>query len=292
MTFRLSDPAVKFDRAPVVRMTSGAGAREVLLAEADGQPGVWIWTNDAVRAERFDGSLQVVIAGHTYTTPLETVWEVDGPTDALLHPKHGGNIVPLTECGSNVEIVQDTAAGTLTIYPLDATPFVGTPSVTFVDPKVVGTVTVTEVDGQTGVWTARHVAFKVARTPSILHMHLGGKACDASIFGLVALHGGRVVVVEGGPTFEIVRDPKDGTYAFYALEDTYDGKPYAVDSPVVVVGGRTYELTRIEGTPRAWRLVGLAPAGVGPRDGRFTFKLQGVARTTEIDLAGTDRSAK
>ena len=72
----LEEAAVRFaEDAPVVgrALAVPVEGRAPALA-VEGQPGSWYWANDAVKAERFDGSMRVIVAGKTYTSPLTTVW--------------------------------------------------------------------------------------------------------------------------------------------------------------------------------------------------------------------------
>jgi hypothetical protein len=77
MVFRVADPSVKIENPPVIVATTESGAREIVLTPVAGEPGTWIWTDETVKAERFDGTMRVVVAGRTYTSPLTTVWTTE-----------------------------------------------------------------------------------------------------------------------------------------------------------------------------------------------------------------------
>ena len=297
MTFRLADPALKVDSAPVVLMTKDAGGKEIVLLPVDGQPGVWTWSNDAVKAETFDGTMRVVVAGKTYTSPLATVWTSRAPAEAFsrepaaLKARFGGRVLMLPACGTSVEVVQDLQTGTLTIYSAEDVVVTEAPVITVTESKGPSVVTLTKVDGKPGVWTAKNDGFKTTTMSAKIRLLVNGKPCEAPIvFG--SSRGGQMVPVVGGPSFEVVRDPKEGTYTFYALDETYDGKAYTVENPNVFVDGHTYQLTRVEGEPRAWRLVGLDAAGSDARNGQLNFTLLGKTLSTRVGLSGVGVNVK
>jgi hypothetical protein len=288
MTFRLADPAQKLERAPVVVMTTDAGPREVVLTAVDGQPGVWVWTNDAVRTDRFDGTMRVVVAGKTYTSPLATVWTVeDAAGGAVVYKaRYGGRVLALSDCGASVEVVQDLATGTLTIYSFEDVVIAEAPAVVFMQSEGETVVTLTKVEGKDGAWFVKKELFRTPTTSSArIRLVVNGKPCEAALV-YTSSHGGRMVPVTGGPSFEVVRDEKSGHYTFYPVEETWNGKAYTVENPTVVMNGRTYNLTRVEGEPRAWRLVGLDAAGSDARDGQLNFTLFGKTLSTRLGLSG------
>jgi len=132
--------------------------------------------------------------------------------------------------------------------------------ITVTESEGPSTVTLTRVAGKDGVWTSTHKTFKTTLTSARIRLLVNGKACEAPLtFG--SSRGGQLVTVAGGPTMEVVHDPKAGHYTFYAVDETINGKAYSIENPTVVYGDRTYTLTRVEGEPRAWRLVGLDTAG-------------------------------
>lgn len=295
MTFRLADPALKLERAPVVVMTTDSGPSEVTLTAVEGQPGVWYWSNDAVKAERFDGTMRVIVAGKTYSSPLTTVWTTeetpDGSIRVVSKARYGGSVIAFPDCGASVEVVQDPATGTLTIYSFEDVVITGTPVITVTESKGPRIVTVTSVDGKTGVWTARNESFKIVTTSARIRLTVNGKPCEALlVYG--SGRGGQVVAVTGGPSIEVVRDAKAGYYTFYPVDETYNGKAYTVESPTVVVDGKTYNLTRVEGEPRAWRLIGLDAAGSDSRDGQLNFTLFGKTLSTRVGLSGLGLDVK
>jgi len=284
MTFRLADPAVKIDRAPVVIMTTNAGPQEVILTPVEGQTGQWYWSGDAVRTERFDGTMRVVVAGKSYTSPLTTVWTSEGPV-TVVKARHGGRILAMSDCGASVEVVQDPATGTLTIYSFEDVVVTEAPVITITESTGPAVVTLTRVDGHNGVWVTKHESFKTSTTSARIRLLVNGKPCEAAlVYGTG--RGGKMVTVAGGPSWEVVRDEKAGYYTFYATDEMYEGKPYTVESPTVVVDGRTYNLTPVEGEPRAWRLVGLDAQGSDARDGQLNFTLFGKTLSARLGLSG------
>lgn len=285
MTFRLADTSVKVECAPVIVTTTDAGSREVAMTAVEGQPGTWVWADDQVRAARFDGTMRVMVAGKPYTSPLTTVWT--GETVA----RHGGHVLALAACGGSVEVVQDPATGTLTIYSSEDVVVTEAPVITVTETTGPATVTVTKLEGSEGVWVAKHEHFKTRTTSARIRLLVNGTPCEAPLVYGVG-RGGQTYVVEGGPSFEVVRDPKDGTYTFYAVEDTLDGKGYTVEHPTMVVSGRSYELTRVDGEPRAWRLAGLDTAGSDARDGQLNITLLGKTLSTRVGLSGVGLGVK
>lgn len=281
MTFRLADPALRIDRAPVVVMTTAEGPREVTLTPVEGQTGVWVWSDDAVKAERFGGSMRVFVAGKPYTALLGPVWT----TEAIRSARYGGRILALPDCGASVEVVQDLATGTVTIYSFEDVVVTEAPVVTFTEASGPTQVTLTTVRGQNGVWMTTHKGFRTTKTLARVRLLVNGKPCEAAlVYG--SSRGGRMVTVANGPDFEVVHDSKAGHHTFYAVDETYDGKVYAVESPTVVYRGRTYNMTRVEGEPRAWRVVGLDTAGSGDGDGQLNFTLLGKTLSTRLGLSG------
>jgi len=291
MTFRLADSAVKLERAPVVVMTTDGGTKEVTLMAVEGQPNTWVWAGDAVRDDRFSGTMRVVVAGKPYSAPFTTVWTSEAtPADRVMvpgsfRPRHGGRALALPDCGTRVEVVQDPATGKLTIYSTAEVIVTSAPVITVTESKTPVVVTLTKVDGQDGVWTTTHESFKTTTTAARIRLLVNGKPCEAALV-YATNRGGDLVTVTDGPSFEVVRDVKTGTYTFYAVEETYAGKAYTVENPTVVVDGHTYNLTQVEGEPRAWQLVGLDAAGSDGRNGQLNFTLFGKTLSTRVGLSG------
>lgn len=281
MTFRLADPALRIDGAPIVSITSDAGSKEYALTAVEGQPGVWVWAHEAVKTERFDGTMRVMVAGKPYLAQLGPVWNAA----ALRAARNGGQVLALPDCGANVEVVQDLLTGTLTIYSFDDVVVTDAPVITVTQSAGPTSVTMTRVEGKNGVWVTRHETLRTTTTSARLRLLVNGRPCEvALVYG--ARRGGRMVSVAGGPNFEVVHDAKAGHYTFYAVDETYDGKAYVVENPTVVVDGRRYDLTRVQGEPRAWRLVGLDTAGSTARDGQLNFTLLGKTLSTRVGLSG------
>ena len=284
MTFRLADPAVKVTEAPVVVFTTDAGPKEVRLTAVQGQPGTWYLTNDLVKRERFDGQMRIVVAGTPYTAPL---WTTATTTEVVRvpTPRHSGRVIAFDACGAYAEVVQDASTGQMTIYSFDDVKFVEAPVVTVVDTTGPVTTTVVEVPGQPGAWRVTNDAFKTTKVVGRIRVMIDGKPCETT------LRGGRIVTVEGGPAFEVVRDyATPGSYTFYTVEERWNGKPYTIENPQVVLaspeGPRTVQLTRVPDDPRAWRLVGLDAAVHEPLDGSLRFTLFGKSLETRLGLSG------
>lgn len=281
MTFRLADPAMRVEGAPVIVMTTDSGPKEVTLVADDGQPGQWVWAGDPVKSERFDGTMRIVVAGKTYTSPLTTVWT----GETIRTARYGGRVLALSDCGASVEVVQDPATGTLTIYSFEDVVVTEAPVITLTETTGPTTVTLTKVGDKNGVWVTKHERFKTTVASARIRLLVNGKPCEVPLtYG--SGRGGRMLTVAGGPSFEVVYDAKAGTHTFYAVEETYEGKPYSIEKPAVVWNGRTYDLTRVEGEPRAWRLVGLDTAGSDARDGQLNFTLLGKTLSTRLGLSG------
>lgn len=285
MTFRLADPAVRVEGAPVILMTGPAGSREITLTPVAGQTGVWVWQDETVKAPTFDGTMRVVVGGKTYTSPLTRVWTREWM------PRHGGRVLTFSPCGASVEVVQDSTTGTLTIYSFDDVVVTEAPVITVTETTGPRAVTLTKLAGTNGAWVVKHDAFKTTTTTARVRLLVDGKPCEVPLtYG--SSRGGQVVTVQGGPRFEVVQDPQGGTYTFYALDETLDGRPYTVENPTVVVGTRTYNLKPVEGEPRAWRLFGLDAAGSDARDGQLNLTLFGKTLSTRVGLSGVGIGVK
>jgi hypothetical protein len=279
VTFTLADPSVRIASAPVVVLQTDSGPREVTLTPAG--TGAWVLTDDLVRSGRLDGTMRVVVAGQTYTTPLMTTTTTTTTTTRVV-ARHGGRVVAFPECKANVEIVQDAATGALTIYSFEDVQILEAPVVTITDSKGPVTLTVTKVEGQPGAWVAKHEVLKRAAIDGRIRLMVNGHPCETS------LRGGRIIKVEGGPSFEVVSE-QPGEFVFYAVDETISGKPYTIEDPAVVVttaeGPRTIELVPVEGQPRAWRLVGF-DADMQPTDANLQFTLFGKTLHTNVGLSG------
>ena len=297
MTFRLADPAVRLDGAPVVVTTTDSGSKEFALTAVEGRPGVWVWTHESVKSDRFDGTLRVVAPGKTYDSPLATVWTGEAvagdpvTVPVIVKARHGGRVLTLPDCGASVEGVQDPATGTLTIYSFEDVVITEAPVITITQSEGPAVVTLTRVEGKDGVWTVKNTAFRTTKTSAKIRLLVNGKPCEtALVYG--SIRGGETVTVSGGPSFEVVRDPKDGAYTFYAVDETVDGKVYTIENPNVVVDGRTYVLSPVESEPRAWRLIGLDGAGSDARNGQLNFTLFGKTLSTRVGLSGVGLGVK
>jgi len=282
MTFRLADPSVRIEN-PVIVMTTAEGPAEVKLVSVPDQPHVWTWTDDAVVSERFDGSLRVMVAGKPYTTSLGPVWVSEGGAIRRV-PRHSGRLLTLSDCGAEVEVVQDPNTGKLTIYSFEDVVVTEAPVITVSHTTTPVTVTMTQVPGQTGVWVATHETLRTHMSSARIRLLVNGKPCEAPL--LFSSRGGRIVSIADSPTWEVVRDPRTKDTIFYAVDETYNGKPYVIESPKFVYGTRTYEMVPVEGTPRAWRVVGLDTAGSTSSDGQLNFTLFGKTLSGRVGLSG------
>lgn len=295
LTFRLADPAVKIADAPFVVFQTDSGPKEVRLTAVEGQPGTWYVTNDIVKRDRFDGTMRILVNGKTYEAPIWTeVTATPTSTTELVRvptPRHSGRVIAFDACGAYAEIVQDASTGQLTIYSFDDVKFVEAPVITIVDTTGPVTTTVTELPGQPGVWRVTHDAFKTQKVMGRVRVMVNGKPCETT------LRGGRIVTVEGGPAFEVVRDyASPGSYTFYTVEEQWNGKPYTIENPSVILttpeGPRTVQLTRVPNDPRAWRLVGLDANVREPLDGSLKFTLFGKSLETRLGLSGAGIEVK
>jgi hypothetical protein len=291
MFFRLSDPTMKLQGAPVIVTTTPTGSNEVTLTPVEGQPGVWVWSSDSVKADRFDGTMRVTMAGKTYSSPLATVWTSVGTLEGcskmpvLAKARYGGRFLALPDCGTRVEVVQDPATGRLTIYSSEEVVVTEAPVITITETKGPSVVTLTKLVGTNGAWTTTHETFKTTTTTASIRLLVNGKACEAPlVYG--SGRGGQIVSVAGGPSFEVVRDADAGHYTFYAVDETVNGKAYTVENPTIDLDGQSYKLTPVEGEARAWRLVGLDGAGSDARDGQLNITLLGKTLSTRVGLSG------
>ena len=283
MTFRQADPALRLDGAPVVVVSSPTGPKEVALMAVEGQPGVWTWSHEAVATTRFDGTMRVVVAGKPYTSPLASVWT--RARAACRAARYGGRLMALPDCGAEVEVVQDLRTGTLTIYSFEDVVVTEAPVLTVTQDGGPAEITMTRVAGKDGVWVTKHELLRTTTTKAHIRLLVNGKPCETPLV-YASNRGGHLVRVTDGPSLEVVRDAQGGTTTFYAVDETYNGKPYTVENPTVVIGGRTYQMTPVAGEPRAWRAVGLDTAGSDATDGQLNFTLFGKTLSTRLGLSG------
>lgn len=287
LTFRLTDPTVKLDGAPVLVVTTDAGPRELVMSAVAGEPGTWILTDDASKARRLVATMRVVTGGRSYTATL--------PTAALAEPKpaHGGRLLELPACGVVVEVVVERGAGTLALYLPEG--LVATEVLLLVtDAGNALGLPLSKPEEAHGAWTAKHAALQGGTTGQRIRVTVSGKACEADLAlgASEAPPSRRRVTVEGGPTFEVSRGPKTGEYTFHALEETLDGQTYAIDGPTLLVDSRMYPLSSVEGEVRTWRLVGLEPKSVDALDVQLSFSISGKSFVARFDLGGTGTAAK
>jgi hypothetical protein len=291
MTFRLADPSVRIASAPMVVLQTESGPKEVALTAVEGRPGEWRLAHELVRTGELRGQMKIVVDNRPYTADLAVVGTGAVPaTETAFVARHGGTLLELADCGARVEAVQDPATGTITIYSAGDVKIVDAPVVqlTTTESKGPQTVTFTRVAGETVAWKVSHPAFKTTTYQAKLRLTIDGRPCETNL--ALAPHGGTIVTVEGGPRFEVVRDPKLGHYTFYALDEQIDGKAYTIENPQVVVtspeGPRTMTLVPVSGEPRAWRLAGLDANLREPGDARLRFTLFGRSLETNVGLSG------
>jgi hypothetical protein len=287
MTFRLDDAKLRLASAPVVLLTTESGPTKVTLVPVE--TGVWRLSHPILRTETFDGTMEIVVDGKTYTTSLVAVETPITPTGATkLVPLHGGRVISFVDCAANIEVVQDSKTGTLTIYPLGETVISEAPVVTVAEVKDAPSLTVTKVDGQSGVWMVSNPVFTGPNVTGNVQITLAGKPCDAPL--ALTARGGQIISVAGGPRFEIVRDEKARTYTFYALDEKLDDRAVVIEKPTVVYTAdgspRTVELVPVPNEPRAWRLVGFEAGASAPLDASLRFTLFGKTLSTDIGLSG------
>jgi hypothetical protein len=295
LTFRAADPSVRLAQPPVVLV----GTREYPLVMAE--PGVWRVSNEAFRvATLSDAKVRIVADGRTFTSPLvlrTSATRLPTATTA----RFGGQVVRLSECNAEVEVVRDPATGMLTLHPVGTLKIVEAPSVvvTTTEEKSPTTVSFTKVDGQGNVWRVTHPTFRTTTTTTTttttamptarIRVLVDGRTCEAPLVW-TSRRGGQMITVNGGPRFEVVPDPANRTYTFYAVDEVIDGRPYVVENPQVVVrtgeGTRTYTLAPVPGEQRAWRMVGLDAGVREPLDGMLRFTLGGRSLETSVGLSG------
>ena len=290
ITFYQVDPVVQVTDAPVVVLKTAQGPQEVTLVPVEGQQRTWVVRHDSLRAATYDGSLRMTVAGRVYTSPLVVASGPAVPATPAVKvvPRHGGSILAFPECTANVEIVRDVATGTLTIYSFEDVQVLEAPVITVRETSGPVTTKVVAVDGQPGVWRVTSEQFKTTLVSGRIRILVNGKPCETDLS--FAPHGGRVVAVNGGPSFEVVTDPKTNVYRFYALDETLEGKTYTIENPQFVMttaeGPRTVVMQPVEGEPRAWQLVGLEAHAHEPFDGELRFTLFGKSLGTHVGVSG------
>jgi hypothetical protein len=280
-TFRLADPTVKITDNPVIVLQTEQGPKEVALVAVQGQPGSWRVVHESFRTDRFDAVMRITVNGKVYTAP----WAAQPRWVA----RHGGMIVAFDDCAAQVEIVHDLKTGTLKVFSSEDVKIAGVPQITITESKTPTTVALTPIEGQPGAWMVTHQSFKTTTVSGTIRITVNDQPCEAPLT-FVGTRGGRIVTVQNGPRFEVIRDPKGSTYTFYALDEQIDGKPVVIENPQFVMttpeGPRTVSLVRVENEPRAWRLVGLDAKVTEPLDGHLRFTLFGRSLETHLGLSG------
>lgn len=283
LTFRVATPNVTLEAAPVLVLTTDAGARELELRPATGEPGTWIVTDDALKAPRLVATIRIVLAGRTHTAALPTPAPVETP------PGPGRRKIALGACATTVDVVIDARTGTLTLYVADGQ--MVTEALLLV-PDAKGTVSVAlaKVEGSPGAFAGRHEALSAGVVGMRVRVTIDGKACDGDLTPDAdrpqTPPTGFRVKVDGGPTFEVTRGPKTGEYGFHAVDETFDGGSYVIEGPTLTADGRVYTLVPVEGETRTWRLVDLEPKSIDARDVQLSFSIQGKSFVVRFDLAG------
>jgi hypothetical protein len=285
MIFRTAE-GTTVTKAPVITLRS-AGEKEVVLTAVAADKGSWKINHEALKADKFDGTIAVIVGDRTLTTPL------------MLEPmrvgaaRKGGQLLRLTDCGKNVEIVQDVNTGSITVYSTEEVKLVG-PVLVVTEPKDAGEIKFVEVSGEPGAWRATHATLKTVTLDGKFRVTIDGKVCETQMV-FAGPHGGRIVRVANGPRFEVVQDPKTG-YVLYALDETIDGKTVVIENPKVTwttaEGPKTVVLQPVENQSRAWRLVGLDGSVREPGDARLSFTLFGRTLDTALGLTNTGVSLR
>ena len=282
LNFRLLDRRAKLGLPPIVVLRTATGPREVTLTAVEGESDVWYLADDAVAADSFDATLRVTVDGKAITGPVVVATTPTGG-DVVVAPAHGGRWLPFDECGFMMEVVQDFESGTLTFYGSSRAPLDRPPAVTISEG---GGVTMSEaavVEGKQAVWKFSSSAFKKRETIARVRVLVRERPCEAAL--TIPPHGGRIVMVAGGPQIEIVRTEGQGLRVF-VLEDRIGEKPLSIDNAVILVttaeGDRSFPLVGIKGETRAWEITRLeSPAANGKVRLRFT----NAGRLIETDLA-------
>jgi hypothetical protein len=295
MTFRLADDAkVRIASAPTVTLRTDAGPRDVALVAVDGQPNTWRLSHEVLRSETIDGTMKIVVDGRPYTTSLVAAAATDAPAGAVVETKvvakYGGRVISFPDCGGNIEVVQDPATGTLTVYSLmgEDVKIVDAPVITVTEEAGPRTISLVKVDGETVAWRVSNPVFKTTTLQNArIKIMVDGKPCETALVTSAAGRGGEIVTIDGGPRFEVVRDVKTNAYTFYQLDETIEGRPVVIEQPPAVVWGeRTYPLVAVPGEPRAWRLAGIDAAATPPGDARLRVSLFGRSLETNVGLSG------
>jgi hypothetical protein len=268
LTVRLLDRRARLGLPPVVVLRTAQGVRELPLTAIEGETDAWFLADDLAKAEAFDGTLRVMVEGKPVTGPIV----VATPENTVVPPPHGGRWVAFDECGFVMEVAQDFESGTLVFYGPSGVRIDRPPAVTITEG---GGVTMSEaavVEGKQVTWKFSSSAFKKRDTIARVRVLVEGRACEASLS--IPPHGGRIVIVAGGPQIEVVR-ADTGALRFFVLEDRIGEKPFVVESPAVFVttaeGDRSLPLTAIQGEARGWEIVHFdSPVANGKVRLRFT----------------------
>lgn len=284
LTFRALPPASKLDEPPVVVIADPVGTREVRLTATAGEPGTWVLEDAAVKAPRMDATVRIVVGGKTHTATL-------GPVEApALAPRHGGRLVEFVPCGLSAELVLERATGALTLYSPSGTVLTEPPLILGSEGGTPVLYPLAKLEGPEGTWGTTRDSLRAPGPETRIRIFVGGRTCEAALPAAdgTAARNRSVIRVESGPSFELVRGPKVGEYTIRAIDETFEGAPYAVEGPTIQVDGRSYNLRPVDGETRTWILAGLEAASVDAKGARLSFSIGGKSFVATFDLGGLD----
>jgi hypothetical protein len=287
MTFRLADGTIRLARAPVAILRTTNGPREVALVGIDGDQNAWSLTDTVLRDERFDGTLRLAVGDRTIDGPIVfAAATTPGPAPASaepgLVPLHGGRIVAFPDCAYAMEVVQDFEKGKITLVQLVGVRLDRPPALTITEGGGVTMAEAAPVESKPNTWEFSSAAFKSRDAIARVRILIDERPCEASLS--IPPHGGRIVIVPGGPQVEVVRS-EDGTLRFYVLEERLGERRFALENPTLVVttgeGDRSLALVAVKDMPRTWELARFeAPAGA-----RILLRATMSGRVVETNVA-------
>jgi hypothetical protein len=268
----------KVTAPPVFTLQSADMPEAITVQAVAGEDGTWRLSHALLTSEQFEGTVSVQVEDRKYTAPLVL---------RVVHsPRHGGHFLEM--CHGLVEAVHLLSSGTVTVYFPENSKLTETPVIALSEPAGASEVVLQAVPGRRSVWKAQSPLFKTTKVAGALRARIDGEYCEAEIV-FVGVHGGRIVKWPGGLRYEIAPDPnaKNG-YLVYFLDDTWAGKAYTIERPMIVWGtganAQSFKLEPFDHGQRAYRIPGVGVNRLRPEDGRLRLSLAG--RTLETTLGG------
>jgi hypothetical protein len=261
------------DTPPTIVLRPSPEAPPVTVVAVSEGRGTWRVTHDLLKAKDLNGTIALQVGTKMQSGPLML--------QPVVTPRYGGHLIAV--CGRDLEVLHNPTQGSFTVYAGE-TKLGGAPLIVLSEPRAAE-VRLVAVEGQNGVWRVQDEQLRNTKARGVLRLNVDGKDCETELV-LVGAHGGRIVSWAQGPRYEVVPD----TGTIYFIDETWEGRPYTIESPTVVYGtGETARVMRLEpvpNEPRAYRVVGANARFTDPGDARLRLTLFGKSLETSLGLSG------